>query len=460
MMNNQRDNYNGGGDDDDDRNAAIEIAPLIIPPLRGGFFQRSMSSSSNSNNSIVAGMSNHPTPPASLGGLPRQAPENNYNNNSGGGGGRLEQLLCWIMCCCSSSSTAAAAAVPEEVILKLQTIGAFSFCLMGWYIPRFLIQRAAADIIQKSLVDFYQTTAAGDVILDSLLNQPYVEPPTIPSRLLLASSIWIPLALVLVTSVTTTAGTKSKRPLVLLHNVQAAFGGFCTAIGLSEGSTQMLKLYIQRKRPNFFALCDFDKIQKMCKAEPARILEANFSCPSGHSSLAACGMTFLALHVVAKIISLPSSSTTSSTSPVRNFSIIPGCGCSCSTMLTAIVSQRKQCSCLLVVMLASSWAMFVGASRIVDQWHHPSDVVAGVLLGCFCALVAYHVWFPPIWFMMMVQLPTTTNYTNGSSNSSSSNGTWTTVAGIPWSLATANGSAAAGANALPLVDGKLPSFHE
>jgi membrane-associated phospholipid phosphatase len=395
--------YNGeGGDDDNDNGnhdgaSSIEIMAPLVPLAAtaraggggGSFFQRSMSS----NSSI--GM-NHPTPPASLGGgggLPvrlQSSPENKHNT-----GGRLEQFLCWIICCCSSSTTAVAA-IPEEIILLLQAIAALCFCLLGWYIPRYLIQRASVDILQKTDSIPIQTTVAGDVILDSLLNQPYVEPPTIPSQLLLFTSIWLPLTLVLVTAVAWSSSSNStnsnaalaaannnriRRVLVLLHNVQAGFGGFCTAIGLSEGLTQMLKLYIQRKRPNFYALCDFDTVQKICQAEPKRILEANFSCPSGHSSLAACGMTFLALHVVAKIISLPSSSSSTLT-PGRNCSL-SGCVDSCGSMLTATVSQRKQCSSLLVVMVTSSWAMFVGASRIVDQWHHPSDVVAGLILGCF-----------------------------------------------------------------------------
>ena len=40
------------------------------------------------------------------------------------------------------------------------------------------------------------------------------------------------------------------------------------------------------------------------------------------------------------------------------------------------------------------WALFVGASRLVDKWHHPSDVVAGLCLGFATVTMMYHVWYP------------------------------------------------------------------
>ena len=38
------------------------------------------------------------------------------------------------------------------------------------------------------------------------------------------------------------------------------------------------------------------------------------------------------------------------------------------------------------------YASFVACSRLVDNWHHPSDIVAGSLIGIFCSTLAYHLW--------------------------------------------------------------------
>jgi membrane-associated phospholipid phosphatase len=44
-----------------------------------------------------------------------------------------------------------------------------------------------------------------------------------------------------------------------------------------------------------------------------------------------------------------------------------------------------------------AWTLFVAASRLVDQWHHESDVIAGLGLGFATCTVVYHHWYPPIW---------------------------------------------------------------
>ena len=43
------------------------------------------------------------------------------------------------------------------------------------------------------------------------------------------------------------------------------------------------------------------------------------------------------------------------------------------------------------------WALFVAASRLVDHWHHPSDVLAGLGLGFATCTIAYHHFYPPVW---------------------------------------------------------------
>jgi diacylglycerol diphosphate phosphatase / phosphatidate phosphatase len=151
--------------------------------------------------------------------------------------------------------------------------------------------------------------------------------------------------------------------------VATVVSAFSMAIGLSEGTTVMIKLWVQRRRPNFYALCGFDIATKLCTADLDHVREANFSFPSGHSSLICCGMTFLVWYLhghyhTDSITTLP------------------------STRLYALFTY----TCL-----PWGWALFVGASRLVDHWHHPSDVVAGLGLGFAACTVAYHFWYPVVW---------------------------------------------------------------
>eukprot|EP00527_Entomoneis_sp_CCMP2396_P005090 CAMPEP_0198146126 /NCGR_PEP_ID=MMETSP1443-20131203/27561_1 /TAXON_ID=186043 /ORGANISM="Entomoneis sp., Strain CCMP2396" /LENGTH=324 /DNA_ID=CAMNT_0043809971 /DNA_START=67 /DNA_END=1041 /DNA_ORIENTATION=+ len=270
--------------------------------------------------------------------------------------------------------------------MAFQAIAAVAFGYTGWYGPRVLAKLYHQSIIQRAAP--FQVTRAGDVILDSLHTQALVDPPTIPSSILMWTSIWIPLLIVSATSWFGKHSSQTRR----WYDLHSAACGFISAVGLSEGCTQLLKLYMQRRRPNFYALCGFDSVQKICTAAPKQIVEANFSFPSGHSSLSCCAMTFLVWFFLGKIMG--KAGLTTDAKRILGF----------------------------VACTPWGWSIFVAASRVADQWHHPSDIVAGLVLGGFLSTVMYHFWYPPV---------------------------WTTSAGIPWSFSNR-----------PSISGKLPSFHE
>jgi hypothetical protein len=52
-------------------------------------------------------------------------------------------------------------------------------------------------------------------------------------------------------------------------------------------------------------------------------------------------------------------------------------------------SSSNKLNMFLSALLPWGWATFVGVSRIVDHWHHPSDVVAGCILGSACATLCF-----------------------------------------------------------------------
>ena len=42
------------------------------------------------------------------------------------------------------------------------------------------------------------------------------------------------------------------------------------------------------------------------------------------------------------------------------------------------------------------FAVFVAASRVVDNKHFPADVIGGALLGGSVASLVFGIWFPPL----------------------------------------------------------------
>lgn len=193
------------------------------------------------------------------------------------------------------------------------------FGIFGWYFPRSLIH---ADTSIPSLQPPYQISGGDTVIVDFELNQPLVDPPTVDSEfsffrhillgsnhdihrlifsyeffhplallfffssdpLLRSTSILIPLLVFVLhswygnspNSSTDVAGSNSKpnsTTLQKVYLVATVISAFSAALGLSEGCTVMIKLWVKRRRPNFYALCGFDYATKKCMADLKHVRE-------------------------------------------------------------------------------------------------------------------------------------------------------------------------------------------
>jgi len=272
--------------------------------------------------------------------------------------------------------------------LLTSTLFWIGFGLFGWYFPRSLVHRETSIL---SLEPPYQMGGGGAVIVDFELNQPLVDPPTVDNLLLRSTSVVFPLIFIVlhawysnIPTLYTNSGSSSPNRIATkvqkIHRVATVISAFSAAIGLSEGSTVMIKLWVRRRRPNFYALCGFDISNRKCMGTLEEIREANFSFPSGHSSLVCCGMTFLVwyLHGASYGINTIQRSGDKTKSKF---------GFGSPRFFSLMV-----CTCF-----PWGWALFVAASRLVDHWHHPSDVLAGLALGFATCTIVYHHWYAPIW---------------------------------------------------------------
>jgi hypothetical protein len=58
--------------------------------------------------------------------------------------------------------------------------------------------------------------------------------------------------------------------------------------------------------------------------------------------------------------------------------------------------RTKQMQTIFSIIVPLSYGMFVAASRLVDNWHHPSDILAGTMIGVGSASLAYHIFYPGV----------------------------------------------------------------
>ncbi|KAL9190617.1 hypothetical protein ACHAXT_000323 [Thalassiosira profunda] len=242
--------------------------------------------------------------------------------------------------------------------------------LFGVHGPKPLILPLIGGLTMRPIP--YQVTAAGDVLLDLTLANDMVPKPdaTFNSERLWFISLWLPISTVLLLG--------SIFPLVVstlpnnnsLHNVHAGVCTILVGIGMSELVTQTSKFYVGRLRPNFYAMCGFDKTLLQCTSGDEMEMEARMSFPSGHSSLSFCAMVCVVLFLLGRV----------------------GLGRNIASMVAS--GRGKILTAMsFTPLLLSFWC---ATSRLVDNWHHPSDIIAGTVLGSVSACISYHIWFPHI----------------------------------------------------------------
>jgi membrane-associated phospholipid phosphatase len=187
-------------------------------------------------------------------------------------------------------------------------------------------------------------------------------------------------------------------------------GTFCaylTAFGLNLLSTHLIKNYVGYLRPSFYELCQ-PKSQdyQECTQPEGDGEETRKSFPSGHASTAFTGLTLLSLFLHTRFgvpsIQLRRSTTTAAAAAAA---------AAAATSTTTVGGEedgddgrqrwRRYYSkppfryrCLSVLSLAPlALALFIAASRVVDNRHFPADVVGGAVLGGSIAVFVHGLWF-------------------------------------------------------------------
>ncbi|KAK7686155.1 hypothetical protein QCA50_010375 [Cerrena zonata] len=147
--------------------------------------------------------------------------------------------------------------------------------------------------------------------------------------------------------------------------------GLYTARAFTALVTEVLKNRVGRLRPDFLVRCKWKEELQACSGSLDKVLDGRRSFPSGHSSTAFSGMTFLSLWLAGVTCAW----CFSEAMPSRS-----------------LLSSRIARTCLTLFPMA--FATWVAVSRVEDYRHHKEDVIVGSLIGIDTATAAYLVYFP------------------------------------------------------------------
>jgi membrane-associated phospholipid phosphatase len=136
-----------------------------------------------------------------------------------------------------------------------------------------------------------------------------------------------------------------------------ALSTMCWSMLLNLMVTDVLKNYTGVLRPNFYAGCGWSDEERRCTKE---FHAGRHAFPSGHSAAAAVLAHGLALYLL---------------------------------RVSRLADPRGALLMRAAAIVPWLLALWVASSRLVDYYHHPADVVAGVAIGAICAWSAFGAHF-------------------------------------------------------------------
>jgi len=170
---------------------------------------------------------------------------------------------------------------------------------------------------------------------------------------------------------------------------------FCTCILLTLLATDFGKKYVGRPRPNFISYTGYNFTSEIYTL-PHNMRDAFQSFPSGHSSTAFAGLGFLTLWLYANLyrywriggagggILAHEDGLLASDSDVYRRRKLR------EAKVRLYGLHDNQLPLLLLITVPLWLAAYIAFTRVRDNHHNYDDILAGAVLGSFCALGSFH----------------------------------------------------------------------
>lgn len=176
---------------------------------------------------------------------------------------------------------------------------------------------------------------------------------------------------------------------------------YCVAFTLCSIATEGIKQYVGYLRPVYFDLCEPDDQYETCTGDEDWIHEISKSFVSGHASFAFCGCALFSMFLE-RTIGITSVHVAVLAKPA--FEGYPDeSQQSASGNACIALGYRKPPGLRRVGSIVSvlPWALaiWIAASRVVDNLHFPADIVGGSVLGAATAIYCHNLWFPDTRFL-------------------------------------------------------------
>ncbi|KAI0701474.1 phosphatidic acid phosphatase type 2/haloperoxidase [Cytidiella melzeri] len=218
---------------------------------------------------------------------------------------------------------------------------------MAWFVAQWI--KAIAPYEREFSVD------------DTLISHKH-RPNQISGNMNITVALGVPLLVVVI------LGTVIKSAIHIHHGLLSLYSGSAFTALITEALKNRVA---GRLRPDFLSRCKWKEAIAACSGKLETVQDGRRSFPSGHSSEAFAGMTFLSLFLAG----ITGAWLFQETLPSR-----------------ALTSSRL--ARLFLTLFPMAFATWVAVSRLEDYRHHKEDVIVGSLLGAFTAATCYFIYWP------------------------------------------------------------------
>lgn len=237
-----------------------------------------------------------------------------------------------------------------------------------------LIRWRFADILMLGalfvlfMLTYYLTPFQRQFYINDLtISHPYAETQRVSNGQLFFYSVWVPLTVIVVVSMVFT------KPANKIYVTFLSVMGHLISVFTTSVTTDILKNFIGRHRPDFLARCvpklDASKdvmvfAKDVCTTDNwDRLMDGFRTTPSGHSSLSFAGLGFVSLWLSGQLI-------------IKHYNL---------------GAWRS-----IVAWIPAFGASLIALSRTEDYRHHFVDVIIGSVLGFTIAYWSYFRYFPAL----------------------------------------------------------------
>jgi len=267
---------------------------------------------------------------------------------------------------------------------------------MAWKIPTYLVARLVQYGVDLLICTFFFSVtglcqflmppfARFFVEQDPTLSYPYEKGfesgEAIPNTLIILLAIPIPLFLVIAWVVFWKYFMKLEVKDSRILDLFLAILAFLEAVSMNLALTTFLKNFVSRKRPNFFAMCNYQgyrdalatrnftyylqhttfgvpgNMDNCFENDTAILRDSQYSFPSGHSSSIFCALVFIGLLM--------------------------------TVTLRSFTSKHIMLKGIILALFIWTAAVIAG-TRPRDYWHNFDDILGGMIIGISMAVVSFY----------------------------------------------------------------------